>query len=36
MCLNGVRPLWGDTTENWNQADADTFLEQVAQLWNNW
>lgn len=36
MCLNGVRPLWGDTTENWNQADANTFLEQVAQLWNNW
>ncbi len=36
MCLNGVRPLWGDTTENWNQADADIFLEQLAQLWNNW
>ncbi len=36
MCLNSVRPLWGNTTENWNQADADTFLEQVAQLWNNW
>ena len=36
MCLNGVRPLWGNTTENWNQADANTFLEKVAQLWNNW
>jgi hypothetical protein len=36
MCLNGVRPLWGGTTENWNQADANIFLEQLAQLWNNW
>lgn len=36
MCLNGIRPLWGDTTENWNQADANTFLEQIAELWNNW
>jgi hypothetical protein len=36
MCLNGIRPLWGNTTENWTQADADTFLEQIAQLWNNW
>lgn len=36
MCLNGVRPLWGTTTENWNQTDAEIFLEQVEQLWNNW
>jgi hypothetical protein len=35
-CLNGIRPLWGDTTENWNQPDANTFLEQLEQLWNNW
>ncbi len=36
MCLNGVRPLWGNTTENWNQADADNFLQQITNLWNNW
>jgi len=36
MCLNGIRPLWGDTTENWNKADARNFLDQLAQLWNNW
>lgn len=36
MCLNGVRPLWGSTPENWNQADANTFLVQIEQLWNNW
>jgi hypothetical protein len=36
MSLNGVRPLWGNTTENWNQADADNFLQQITNLWNNW
>ncbi len=36
MCLNGIRPLWGDTTENWNQTDARYFLDQLANLWNNW
>ena len=36
MCLNGIRPLWGDTNENWNQEDARYFLEQIVQLWNNW
>lgn len=36
MCLNGIRPLWGDTKENWNQEDARCFLEQIEQLWNNW
>lgn len=35
-CLNGVRPLWGDTSENWNQEDARYFLEQITQLWNDW
>lgn len=35
-CLNGIRPLWGNTTENWNQVDANHFLDQAAQLWNNW
>ncbi|MCB0537196.1 MAG: nucleotidyltransferase [Bacteroidetes bacterium] len=36
MCLNGIRPLWGDSNENWNQVDAKYFLEQIVQLWNNW
>ncbi len=36
MCLNGIRPLWGTTTENWNQADAKIFLEEITKLWNNW
>ncbi len=36
MCLNGIRPLWGDSNENWNQDDARYFLEQIVQLWNNW
>lgn len=36
MCLNGIRPLWGDTTENWNQDEARYFLDQLSNLWNNW
>ena len=36
MCLNGIRTLWGDTTENWNQPDARYFLDQLTNLWNNW
>ncbi len=36
MCLNKIRPLWGDSNENWNQDDAKYFLEQIEQLWNNW
>lgn len=36
MCLNGIRPLWGNTSENWNQNHARYFLEQISQLWNDW
>lgn len=36
MCLNGIRSLWGDTTENWNEDDARHFLDQLENLWNNW
>jgi hypothetical protein len=36
LCLNGIRPLWGNTTENWNQNDARYFVDQLANLWNNW
>lgn len=35
-CLNGIRPLWGTTTENWNQNDLNTFLDTLINLWNNW
>lgn len=34
-CLNGVRPLWGTTTENWNQTDAMTYLNRIVTLWNS-
>ncbi len=36
MCLNGIRPLWGTTKENWNQNDAKHFLAETYKLWTNW
>lgn len=34
-CLNGIRPLWGTTTENWNQTDANLYLNEIVKLWNS-
>jgi hypothetical protein len=35
-CLNGLRPLWGVTDENWNKSDANNFLVALINLWKNW
>lgn len=36
ICLNGARPLWGETQENWSQENALYFLGRIRNLWNNW
>lgn len=33
---NGQHPLFGDTTECWNLANATKTIEQLCFLWDNW
>ncbi|MFP5206440.1 MAG: nucleotidyltransferase [Acidobacteriota bacterium] len=35
-CQNGVLPLFGSTSTQWNDVDCLTFLNAANQLWNNW
>lgn len=34
-CVNGITPLWGITTETWDQISARKFLAAVINKWNN-
>lgn len=34
-CVNGITPLWGTSTETWDQVSARKFLSAVIRKWNN-
>lgn len=36
MCKNGQHKLFGSTPEQWNTADAQSFIKNVISLWNHW
>jgi len=35
-CLNKIRPLFGDSNEQWNKPDAQNFLAALVNLHDNW
>lgn len=35
-CLNNIRPLFGNSNEQWNKADAQSFLDSLKNLYTNW
>jgi len=36
MCVNGVNPLWGTSSETWNISSGKEFLRECIRLWNEW
>ena len=35
ICTNGITPLWGSSTETWDQTSAREFLAALIKLWND-
>lgn len=35
-CLNNIRPLFGNSNEQWNEPDAQNFLDTLKNLYTNW
>lgn len=35
-CLNKIRPLFGNSNEQWNKPDAQNFLNALVNLHDNW
>lgn len=35
-CQNGQQSLFGPSPEQWDVEDAETFIDQLAALWNDW
>lgn len=36
MCVNGINPLWGTSSETWDLSAGREFLQQSINLWNEW
>ena len=35
-CQNGLHPLFGETTEQWNETNAILTIQKLVELWDNW
>lgn len=36
QCQNGLHPLFGETTEQWNEPNAVLTIQKLVELWDNW
>lgn len=36
VCQNGQQRLFGPSPEQWNMEDAETFIDELGDLWDDW
>lgn len=36
QCQNDLHPLFGETTEQWNEPNAVLTIQKLVELWDNW